>query len=462
MTKKADQVINNDPLVTIYMPEARSKVKGSRIERGHREQLASVLKDAIKRSGRKTAEIARESDIDRTHLYHVLSTRKSLSDEKLIALARTLRIPPETLLGAAGHAPSPAAAFRVDILRAGDIQRLDAPLRVITDPRFFDSAFFLWLLGNQPLRPTVVCDLRCERWPDVHAAVGTADYALGFYNRRSILTLSGKPIYDVRYWSDLSFYKGYALIARKGDAKPPTRLEGVQKLLAKLAENGRNKIISMGADTVWALRTPLVPELAPGRFDVQVVPNPDYALDRFLDGMGNLFVGGLPQRLKAKSRGCVEVMNSDLNPLLFSFNSLICSKRLYEQHQAVLAAVTSLWFTTIAQMRSNGEFREYVKKSILALLDQLGIEDHSLTPEGFDEVFGATQGAYEVFPETPSGLVDCYADMVQRVMNLIADGDIPSDAIPAISAAMMAPLRLRIETEQTGLRDREAPESERT
>lgn len=285
-------------------------------------------------------------------------------------------------------------------------------LKVVTDPRFLDSCLFMWCLSSQPLRSFGWnCDLQPVEWRSVPERLASSANSIGFYNRRVLLTYEGQRLYDLSVWSDLCIYRGYALLARgKGQSVQLSLAEGRQ-MLADLKVEAKSQgrkptIMCMGADSVWILRTPLTPELSSGEFEIQEFNNPDLGLETFLRGFGDLYIGGLPQRLLARERGCIEVLSSQSNALLFSVNSLICSKDLVGTDTRVLSAVTSLWYDTLARLESDAAFRDEVAEACIALLSDLKIEGHHLTLEAFRHVLGQAPGRYEAFPPKPAGIVD--------------------------------------------------------
>ncbi len=288
-----------------------------------------------------------------------------------------------------------------------------ANLRVVTDPRFLDSCLFMWCLSSQPLRSLGWnCDLQPVEWRSVPERVAGSANSIGFYNRRALLTYEGQRLYDLSVWSDLCIYRGYALLARgkEGQSVQLSLADGRQMLCdlkIQAKQKGRKPtIMAMGADSVWILRTPLTPELSTGEFEVQEFNNPDLGLDAFLRGVGDLYIGGLPQRLRARDRGCIEVLSSQSNALLFSINSLISSNDLAGTDTRVLSSVTSLWYDTLARLESDAAFRDEVAEACIELLADLKIEGHHLTVDVFRSVIGEASGSYEAFPPKPAGIVD--------------------------------------------------------
>ena len=341
-----------------------------------------------------------------------------LSKEKLLLLAEVLQVPRDKLLAAAGYSPSEDTAIglsRVLLGRCPAVRRL----KVVTDPRFIDSAVFMWIFSTQPFSSIGVdCELFRTDWRSVPDGIASEkEYAIGFFNRR-VVEPGLQSILE--YWTDLCIYKGYALLARPGTG-PQTgmTLSHAKKYLETLcSEHGTPVIITMGADTVWRLTTPLTPILEKGkqRFKVKDYGNADLALRQFLEGEGHLFVGGLSQRLVARERGCIEILSFNNNPLLFSLNSLICTQKVVEEQKPLLAAVVSLWFETVAALQNDIEFCKRVARASIKLIESMGLRDHSLQEDFFTKVFMSEKGAYESFPIHPADLMDQLRDILTRVV----------------------------------------------
>ena len=179
-----------------------------------------------------------------------------------------------------------------------------------------------------------------------------------------------------------------------------------EKFLKKLTAERRGSkptIITIGGDTMWRLYTPLTPVLRDGDFAFEPIPDADQALRTFLGGAGDLFLGGLPQRIAAQKKGCHAVLSFENNPLLFSLNSLIYSEALKDR-QGIVSAASGLWFKTITEAKRDPAYLGVVQKGCMELLRALQIDQHSLTEELIAEVLGSNR--YEIFPERPIDLSD--------------------------------------------------------
>ena len=113
--------------------------------------------------------------------------------------------------------------------------------------------------------------------------------------------------------------------------------------------------------------------------DAQIIPNPDVALESFQAGAGDLFLGGLPQRLALRQGDYREVVTLSKDfPQLYSFQSLLCSERMLAEKRPLLHAIDALWYDTCRRLYSDQDFRRLVFQEICDMLDRHGIEKHNL------------------------------------------------------------------------------------
>jgi hypothetical protein len=201
--------------------------------------------------------------------------------------------------------------------------------------------FFLAVVDSCPHLPNVRIDLRQVDWSSIPYVVARAENVISYYNRRLLSDITT----PVKIWGNFCCYRGYALIGRKDKfSMPLPDLESANQALDLLSEAAPLKIITMGSDTISVLKTVLTPLLNSKRVLTESHP-PDHALERFLGGRGDLFIGGLPQRLACARNGdTVEVITSDTNPLWFGIDAMIYKGDLVEEE--VLLQIANLFVET--------------------------------------------------------------------------------------------------------------------
>ncbi len=366
------------------MPRKNSQVSA----RENRAELASVIRHAIDESVFDVATVADRANINRTHLYHVLKGEKSLSKGRLITLAQVLGRPPSEFLAPAGYSDLEAEAFSLSTLALASLAQFRGKkLRVVTDPRFADSALFLWMMSTQPFRTEgIECEIVWDTyWRDVPEKVSDeldpGTYSIGFCNRRSKKAQVESELFNIAYWTDLCIYRGYALLARAEDVREFMHERGIAHLdpqtyfrepgvthvsdfieHCRVAEGKQRDdkcvtLVTMGPDTRWRLCISRDLEVLKHPFldtkNTRVITRGDAnaALKLFQEGTGSFFAGGLPQRLAGvREYGYIEVISYDNNPFLFSINSLICSETTLQDAKILLGAVEALWFQTLRRL----------------------------------------------------------------------------------------------------------------
>jgi hypothetical protein len=287
---------------------------------------------------------------------------------------------------------------------------------VVSDVRFFDSCLFLWLFHTQPLREVgIECEIDFAEWPNVPLRVATRDWSIGFYNR--VPADIPTPGFAPSYWTDLTLYRGYSLILsnRHSVGRHDVRgLTGALDVLRRLKNKiAHPRVITIGADTTWRFVQNALVRHELKDCDFVDVPDADVALEQFLAGDGDLFVGGLPQRFQALKHNCIELISADNNPLLFSLNSLIYSGPKREAPPPeVLAAAAGFWFRTIARAKQDENYRNEVVDQCVRMAKGAD-RAQWLDPEQFRQLLDpATVSPYEVFPARPTDLLDAISEDV--------------------------------------------------
>jgi transcriptional regulator with XRE-family HTH domain len=360
----------------------------------HRAELGKLIESALARHGASARAIAARAGIGASHLSKVLKAQRSLRKAKLLILADLLGLDREKVLRLAGFGKPEQPRLdlgRVTLLRAME----KFSLNVVVTPRFYDAAVFMWMFSQQPLAEVgVETQLRRADWANVPAELASYSYGVGFHNQ-----IPG--LFRLARWSHLCLDKRYALIARGTSS---ARNKEALSILSEQAKKRGKRLLLIASDqwTVDLLRqaTGLAENL-----DVQIIPNPDVALESFRAGAGDLFIGGLPQRLALRRGEFKEVVVSGKEfPRLYSLNSLICSERMLAEKRPLLHAIDALWYDTCRRLYAEPEFRTLVFQEIHEILDRYGIERHSLVQADFESLFTSAGLEFEIFAQTPAQL----------------------------------------------------------
>jgi transcriptional regulator with XRE-family HTH domain len=427
-------------------------------EQDHPTDLSELIRDAIDREGLTQKAVAQAAGVHPSHLSQVLSGGKGFSKEKLVAVADVLDIPQKKILKVAQRTTGPEEQS-VDIDPRSFLllpRKRELELKIVTDPRFFDSALFLWSLNRRPFESV---GIRCEPalfdWSLVPQKVERLDKAVGFFNRRSAAHSSRKRGWNIDVWCDLSLYKGYAVLARDsdiGDTSIDSHLD-VNNYINEIVDEYKDRktkpeIICIGQDTIWKVENPINPDINRDNFNFWEIADPDQALEKFIEGEGELFIGGLPQRLNAlEYQDCSDVITYANNPLMFSTNSLVYSKGLSElrDHRPILNIISSLWFSTISKLRSDESFRGKAINEIPGMVENFGYTDHSIDESILDKVLPGSEinHEYEFFAAKPKDITDHMMDNNFRIMDFIEKKKF--DDVDGIFAHMSKTLSLDID-----------------
>jgi hypothetical protein len=357
-------------------------------------ELSKLIESALARHGASARSIAQRAGIGASHLSKFLKAQRSLKKAKLLILADLLGLDRHKVLRVAGLGSTEESALdlgRVTLLRTID----KFTLNVVVTPRFYDAALFMWIFSQQPLAAVgVETQLRRVEWGNVPAELASYSYSVGFHNQ-------APSFFPLRRWSHLALYKGYALVGR-GNSSGRGK-EAVAALLEQAHKKGKRLLLTatdQGAVNLLREVTGLG-----DNFELQIVSNPDVALESFRGGAGDLFLGGLPQRLALRKGEFRElIVHGKDFPRLYSIHSLICSERMLVEKRPLLHAIDALWYDTCRRLSSEAEFRVLVYEEICDLLERHGIEKHSFVQKDFEMLFTAAGRDLEVFAQTPADL----------------------------------------------------------
>ena len=380
----------------------------------------TYVNDALRRRGLSLSGAARALGVSPGQLSRVLHLRRSASEELVIGLASLLQVPKDQLIALANLPPKSKQGIPTTGRRRGR-----GEIEVFTDPRFLDSALFAWILAAQPLAELgFQCKLIEVPWRQVSERVAHSTRpAIGFCNRRSKPQMRSHELYPaLEVWQDLTIYTGYAILARRGKvSEAPRSVEAANTVLASIvshAKPSKPRLVSFGSDSTWRIPTELTPLLTPEFFDFLRETDADSALTSFLAGVGDLFVGGLPQRMAAEAQGCVPIVHYEINPALFSLNALVYGPKVAElsdRHQ-LLSMVCSAWFSSIERLDLDSSYCHTATEAIPTLLDELCISNHRLTHEFLKQMLPPKQVCrYELFPHSPADLTRSVVSCIRKL-----------------------------------------------
>jgi hypothetical protein len=248
--------------------------------------------------------------------------------------------------------------------------------------------------------------------PHAFSRSGTA---IAYMNRREVDDISGK----VELWGNLCAFLGYALVGRPGDfPNPVNTLEEASEELRRLLRSRRLELLNFGSDSLKVLRTPLTPVLSDSKIEYRSFAVDD-GLARFLSGQGDLYIGGLPQRLECARKGMVELITSQNQPLMMGIECFV-----YKGIGAdveVLEKVSISWSRVCRRLMADEGYCRQLYSNWEKSCNALGISA-SFTLDDFVHVLYREPGKYLRFFV---GQDDAAKELI-RATNLILADDIPA------------------------------------
>lgn len=166
----------------------------------------------------------------------------------------------------------------------------------------------------------------------------------------------------VYYYPLNPFDDGFALMARNdGKIRPldfflesdSSRMEAVKKTGLQL--KGKTIVTTSNTDMEQGVAAAVKRAKLDFNEDVTIINlPPDEGLLAFLAGTGDFYIGGIPQRFKAKQEGMIEILTGvDLGPA--PINGLVTSRQLMEKDPDALSELINGWFDTVKYIDANLE-----------------------------------------------------------------------------------------------------------
>lgn len=189
-------------------------------------------------------------------------------------------------------------------------------------------------------------------------AAGAVDVT--FNNISSVISTHSKDPNAVFAYGFNIFDGGYAIMVRRdGGTKPlsaflsktKNREEAVKACAAQL--KGKTIVTTSHTDMEQAVTTAVSRGGLNFINDVHIRDfNPDEGLAAFLSGTGDAYLGGIPQRTRAKKEGMIEML---AGPDLGSpeINGYVTTKQFAKDHTDALLKLLHVWFKSVNYVNAN-------------------------------------------------------------------------------------------------------------
>jgi NitT/TauT family transport system substrate-binding protein len=248
-------------------------------------------------------------------------------------------------------------------------------------------------------------EFRILGWTEVQEALSSAasdrvDIAIN--NETAVVATNHRNRELVYVYGFNIFDAGFALMGRpNGPARPIDAFlrqgtdsrEAIRRTAAQL--RGLSVITTANTDMEQGVAAAAARGGLDFTRDIRIINlNPDEGLAAFLAGEGDLFIGGLPQRFRAKREGMIEILTGlDLGPV--PINGVVSTKPFVEKNQQTIFKVLKVWFRSVQYINNN------IDSGASIIIDILN--RNSAARFTVDD-FKAMWNKLESFPPTPAAV----------------------------------------------------------
>jgi ABC-type nitrate/sulfonate/bicarbonate transport system substrate-binding protein len=203
-------------------------------------------------------------------------------------------------------------------------------------------------------------ELKVLGWTEVQEALSSGSVDVAINNISSVVSTHNKNPELVYVYGFNTFDDGFALMIRpNSDLKPlshfikeyPNRTEAIKATARQL--KGREVVTTSNTDMEQGVAAAARRGGLDFAKDIKIIDlNPDEGLAAFLTGKGDAFIGGIPQRTRAKKEGMVEMLTgSDLGPA--PINGFVSTKTFAREHRDELLKLLKVWFRIVNYVDGN-------------------------------------------------------------------------------------------------------------
>jgi len=177
---------------------------------------------------------------------------------------------------------------------------------------------------------------------------------IGINNISAVVATHNKNPELVYYYGFNTFDNGFALMIRPdGKMKPlqyfldkgQTLEEAVKDCGAQL--KGKTVVTTSNTDMEQGVAACARKGGLDFMKDIKIIDlNPDEGLAAFIQGSGDAFIGGIPQRTKAGQEGMIEMITgSNLGPA--PINGIVTTKKYADENAETLSKILKVWFKIV-------------------------------------------------------------------------------------------------------------------
>jgi len=194
-------------------------------------------------------------------------------------------------------------------------------------------------------------------WTEVQEALSSNSdnkIDIGINNISSVIATHSKNPELIYYYGFNTFDNGFAFMIRADGKIKPLRYyidKGLSRkeAIVECAKQLKGKIVITTGNTDMEQGVSAFSRKGGLDFekDIKIIDiNPDEGLAAFLQGTGDAYIGGIPQRTKAASEGMIEMITgSDLGPA--PINGIVTTKKFAAEHEEALLKILKVWFKIV-------------------------------------------------------------------------------------------------------------------
>jgi len=200
-------------------------------------------------------------------------------------------------------------------------------------------------------------------WTEVQEALSSRSsnrIDIGINNISSIIATHNKNPDLIYYYGINTFDDGFALMIRPNGSLQPLKFytnkglpltEAIRQTGLQL--KGKTVITTSNTDMEQGVAAIAKRSGLNFKDDIKIVDlNPDEGLAAFLAGEGDAFIGGVPQRTKAKAEGMMEMITgSNIGPA--PINGIVTTKQFANKNQQKLLKLIKVWFRIVNYTNDN-------------------------------------------------------------------------------------------------------------
>lgn len=200
-------------------------------------------------------------------------------------------------------------------------------------------------------------------WTEVQEALSSNasnKIDIGINNISAVVATHSKNPELVYYYGFNTFDNGFALMIRPdGKMKPLKYFLDLGQTLDEAVKNcgvqlkGKTVVTTSNTDMEQGVAACARKGGLDFMKDIKIIDlNPDEGLAAFIQGSGDAFIGGIPQRTKAGQEGMIEMITgSNLGPA--PINGIVTTKKFADENAESLSKILKVWFRIVQYTNAN-------------------------------------------------------------------------------------------------------------